>query len=222
MSDTGTTNGTAGEPGADARDERLAGMLAVEPLDEVTRRRLVRGALDAAQPRSSRPRLAAAVSIAAVLLAGVVAVGITLSDDGGDRPTAASTPERERAPSDRVATTATPGAGEKTADAPAPAATSAGVPDLGDVSDPTTLRKRVQSVTEGETQSGPPETFDDDRAVPCSKTLGEGLALRGLRVVGAGTDRGRRVVVLTGTDGDTTVAISVLPDSCRVVAETFV
>jgi hypothetical protein len=41
----------------DARDPQVAGWLAVEPLDDVTRHRLVRGALDATRPDTTAPDL---------------------------------------------------------------------------------------------------------------------------------------------------------------------
>lgn len=74
----------------DARDDRLAGQLEVEPLDELTRRRLVTTAIRASAPpaRSSSRRLAAAAVIVGVLTAA--GVGYLVSRDGDSTTPTAS------------------------------------------------------------------------------------------------------------------------------------
>jgi hypothetical protein len=120
------------------------------------------------------------------------------------------------------ATTTTSQTSEKTAGAPVPAATSTGVPDFGDISDLTTLQARVRAVTNGaDTEQGLPTTVTDRGPVPCVTRLGK-LGLDDLRVVGTGIDHDRRVTVLVGDDHGTAIAVSVLPGTCVVRAETFV
>jgi len=63
---------------ADERDERMAALLAVEPLDDVTRRRLVNTAIRSTGSARQARRLIAAAAVVLVLVAGagvVVAVG---------------------------------------------------------------------------------------------------------------------------------------------------
>jgi hypothetical protein len=102
----------------DARDDDVATWLAVEPLDEVTRRRLVAGALREA-PAAPRPErqpsrawrwIAAA---AAVVVLGVGALAVVTAEGGHDERVASRAPRSDR-----------------TALAPA-----AGVVDVGDVGD---------------------------------------------------------------------------------------
>ncbi len=83
----------------DARDERLTGWLAVEPLDEVTRRRLVSTALaaaaepdaDAAHGATRRPHAARWIATAAAIVV-VLVVGLALRD----RAAAVTTSSRRR------------------------------------------------------------------------------------------------------------------------------
>ena len=80
----------------DVRDEVLAARLAVEPLDDVTRARLVRNAMEAAaeatttnEParRSARTRWLAVAAALVVVLA--VGLAVVLREDSGSEPTAA-------------------------------------------------------------------------------------------------------------------------------------
>src|SRR5438093_7984840 len=102
MSDVTAGGGPPDEP----RDERVAELLAVEPLDPVTRRRLVKTAVASAPWR--RPRLAVLVPVAAALMVGAV-VGLVVVTHPDD-----STP------------TAAPASSTSVAAAPAPRAPSAG------------------------------------------------------------------------------------------------
>ena len=119
----------------DARDERLAGLLDVEPLDDLSRRRLVSNALSASAPPAHRT---ARLVVAAALVAAVVAGGITyLALRGGDssRPTAARVP---RPPAAAPLTGASKPADSPTTTVPAEAGSSfsaASPRDLGDLGD---------------------------------------------------------------------------------------
>ena len=123
------------------RDPELRALLEVEPLDDVTRARLVRTAVKARSHR--RPWLVGAAAAAAIL---VVAIAIALARQGAD-----STPTAERpatpshsAPGDK----ATSGADSGTAPASAPnaasaqarAAAPAALAALGDVTKAAALR----------------------------------------------------------------------------------
>ena len=86
----------------DARDERLAALLQTEPLDDVTRARLVRNAMAASEgsavPQAGRAHRSSArvrwLAVAAVLVA-LLAVGVAVlaRDDSGSEPTAARAPK---------------------------------------------------------------------------------------------------------------------------------
>ncbi|HXY93161.1 MAG TPA: hypothetical protein VEP49_11840 [Acidimicrobiia bacterium] len=118
----------------DARDERLAGLLDVEPLDDLSRRRLVSNALSASAPPAHRT---ARLVVAAALVAAVVAGGITyLALRGGDssRPTAARVPRPPAAPPLNGASK--PDSPTTTVPAEAGSSFSAASPrDLGDLGD---------------------------------------------------------------------------------------
>jgi hypothetical protein len=107
----------------DARDERVAGWLEVEPLDDVTRRRLVANAVaqsetSATAARSSRvwAWVAAAAAVVVVLVVGLA----VLSSNGGDDSEVATRNDRS---------VLSPKAVEPTRDAG----------DFGDLDDPTNL-----------------------------------------------------------------------------------
>jgi hypothetical protein len=131
----------------DARDQRnpeLADALAVPPLDDVTRRRLVRNAVDAADtaesttPGSTTPsspgrRSWAPLAAAAVVILLVVAVGVfALARSGGD---SSDTAARQGAKTPAaVAPTAAPTAGSAESSGAA-ASVGAGVTAYGDLGD---------------------------------------------------------------------------------------
>jgi hypothetical protein len=84
-------------PEPDDADEELAAALAVEPLDDVTRRRLVRAALTAT-PRVSTPRrnrAIAALGVAAAVVIGIVigTVVVTRPDDPQQNTAAPAAPK---------------------------------------------------------------------------------------------------------------------------------
>jgi hypothetical protein len=87
----------------DPRDERLRELLEVEPLDDVTRQRLVKGALDATAPPATRRErsrasgwlTAAAAAVVVVALGGGIAALVSRDGDsnGGGASTAADSSE---------------------------------------------------------------------------------------------------------------------------------
>jgi hypothetical protein len=183
----------------------------VPPLDDVTRRRLVSRALDAAgaaaaddgsgtgaatPPGAPRGRRILAVAAGAV---AVIAVGAgvisALRDDGGSgSTTVAGQAENERA---EDAAPSTSGAGDLgAAEAPAtPRASASSVPidlgDLGDVGDTARLRATVRGALAG----GDPQTryLQDALGAPCSAAAPAGTSTV---AVGSGRDQGTPVVVL--------------------------
>lgn len=137
----------------DQRDERIAALLEVEALDEVTRRRLVAkavAAVEAGDAPRARPRrrilaTAAAVALVVTASAGVLVVA---TGDGGDDTTVAGRSAQTSADAEgreREAAPATPEAG-------APAAEMAVPPrnlgELGDVSDRDQLRATLSQRVE--------------------------------------------------------------------------
>ena len=155
----------------DARDPRTAARLAVEPLDEVTRARLVRSALAAADvpneagagdpdrsdesdgtagsqpnrsPRRTARFLAVAAALAVVLVIGLAVLVPRSSHD--TTPTAADAPAAKAAPE------VTPGAAQSpssdssgTSPAARPLTALGPLGDLGDVSTPARLRAAVSA-----------------------------------------------------------------------------
>jgi hypothetical protein len=174
--------GDADRPPNDGRDERLAKLLEVPPLDDVTRRRLVRRALD--DPGSAparRRRLARPVAVAAATLVVVVGAAIVLRDGGGNGDSTAARRTGEDSAED---------AGERGTNEPA-APTSFG--ELGEVSDPAVLRERVALAVASEPpaeseDAGTEEPDAAEAAVPPE-------CLTALEQSGAGTP----TLVATGT-----------------------
>jgi hypothetical protein len=125
------------ETSPDERDERVASLLEVPPLDEVTRRRLVTRALAGgdARPRSGSRRLLVPAAAALVVLV-LVTVGalVLVTRDDGDGGTAARSTPASGAPQDRRP------AGE--AAGPPPAGIS-DLGDLGELGETADLRRRV-------------------------------------------------------------------------------
>ena len=140
----------------DLRDDRLAALLAVEPLDDVTRRRLVRTALDGDAPAAGapasgrRPRAWWAAAAAAVVVA-IAAGTVVLASGGGDeRPTAQRATTRDRAAGASTTTAPIPGApalAPETADgAGTPQSGSKTFAPSGETAPPTTVPGPADSV----------------------------------------------------------------------------
>jgi len=198
-----------GEP-ADTRNERLAARLRTEPLDDVTRARLVRNAMAASTPdaasqagrehrMSTRTRWMAVAAVVVALVAAGVAV--LARDDTGAGPTAAPAPkaaESHASPAER---------------APLPA-DSSGLPsisreagvqnlgNLGDVGKKSELRGAVADVlssreppaeaqrpTAGAATASPPLSSAGDCASDELARLGRTIA------IGTGTVDGAPVTV---------------------------
>jgi hypothetical protein len=200
--------------GVDARDERLARALAVPPLDDVTRRSLVRDALEQATQGKARrppPRYAAMVSVAAALAVGAV-IGWALVK----QPDETSTTTVQRGPSVTQALGAT-----SSTSAVAPAAGDAAGPitalgDLGDVTDPAHLRTQV---SRGFTKSAGPEDQSAVAAVPCVSTPPRSVDLVALTAVGTGTYQGTPATVLVGTSPEgKALAVVVRQPECTLLA----
>jgi hypothetical protein len=212
----------------DARDERIAAALEVEPLDEVTRRRLVSTALDATElARSNVPTtaipsgkkshaarwIAAAASIVIVLVAALALLTAPGGNDEQQASTPARTPEVEQKSAGAAADSAAPQANGSTAAEAAPG--DAG--DFGDLDVPANL-DRLRSALEGDSgfasSAGP--------ANDAASTLGtlacrDALPAGTVTAIASGTLAGRRAVVVRTTlsDGSTSID-AVLTSPCEV------
>jgi hypothetical protein len=196
------------EDGADRRDERLAALLAVAPLADHPRARLVRRALDAAPARRRGPGLLLSAAAAALLV--IVAAGAAIlatSGGGGQTPRAA----RRAAP---PASVAGPPAG-----IPGPGSSAQVAPrDLGavgDVTDPARLRQVVAGPA-----SATGRSLDSIR--PACGPVAPGGAAGGVTridTVGTAVDGGQPAAILVGRDrAGRRVAVVVALHDCSVLA----
>jgi hypothetical protein len=216
----------------DQRDERVAEWLEPEPLDEVTRRRLVATAMQAREPEpatTSTPAAAAASSRAwrwiataaaiVVLLVGALAL---FTAQGGNEETALDEARTTLAPANGKAEQAAPNAAPGTASAPVE------VGDFGDLSDAANLRRLRTALEQRRTSAGESGSAADGSALspdaqastlsslatlPCR----DGLPTGTVTAVGSGTLDGRRaVVVLTDLGNGEQSIDAVLGDPCEV------
>jgi hypothetical protein len=196
--------GGAPEEDADPRDEQLAALLAVPPLEDHTRTCLVRRALDevpASAPR--RARRALPVIAAATLLVVAVTGGLLLaSGGGGQSPTA----KRAAQP---------PPAARSQTPIPAPGSAAAIAPrDLGAVGD-VTATTRLRRVVDG--PAGAATGSLDTIRTAC----GNGGPVAGVTrfdAVGTGVDASQPAAIIVGRD--TTgrrVAVVVALRGCRTL-----
>jgi hypothetical protein len=198
------------------RDERLAAWLDVEPLDDLTRRRLVATALDETAKRSHALRWIATAAAIAVALFGALAL---LTARGGNDEQRASVPARV---SGNPAASAAGGSAQEKAPVPAAAAPVAAPVDLGDVGDlsQSVVLARLRAVAgEGPAADragagaassplSPPH-----RDLPCRDRLPVGT----ITAVGSGTLDGRAaVVVVTSLAGGSPSIDAVFTDPCEV------
>jgi hypothetical protein len=200
----------------EARDEQVSQWLEVEPLDDVTRRRLVAPALresatSATAARSSRvwAWVAAAAAAVVVLVVGLTALN---TSGGGDSEVATRT--------------------ERTAPSPKAVVATTDVGDYGDLDDPANLaalRAALGRPTSGATAS---QAAGEAESSPFSSSAGspvadrdQALRLCGLTVPdgatavaqGTGTIDGRRATVVLVEDADGTRSVdAVLEDPCEV------
>jgi hypothetical protein len=196
---------------AELEQARAALRAPVPPLDELTRRRLVRSALPAAPGaapggrRSGRSWLTiAAAAMAVVVVVGLGAALVTRSGDGGE-------------------TRASKSAGT------APEARRGDLGDVGDVTDPATLRALLDPAGAaganrrdaggklgdgGSTADGSaPAAASTDPSACAARLAGS----RPVRFVARATFRGRPVVVVGITQGARTIAFVVPADDCTTV-----
>jgi hypothetical protein len=204
MTDDPTVRRPGADPEADPdqRDGQLAALLAVPPLEDHTRTRLVRRALDeigASTPR--RSRRARSVVAAATLLVIAAAGGLLLaSGGGGQNPTA------------KRASRPPPAAGSQ-APIPAPGSAAALAPrDLGPVGDITataTLRRVINGPAGAATGS-----LDTMRKA-CG-TAGPVAGVTRFDIVGTGVDAGEPAAIIVGRDtSGRRVAVVVALHGCR-------
>ena len=199
----------------DARDERLAAALAVPPLDDVTRRLLVREGLDRPVPRPSR--FIAVASVAAALAVGaLIGALLVTGPPQSDTTTAQRAPTASAAGGDAGVGDApesfeTLQGGERAAAAPV---TSLG--ELGDVSRPDDLRDAIDAAFE---RSSGPTAADEIVGYPCAAHPPESFGIVTANALGVGAYDGVAVTVLIGTSpaGEALAAV-VQSDTCTVLA----
>ena len=174
----------------DERDERLAGLLSVEPLDDVTRRRMVRTALDAS--RSRRHVWQAAAAAAAAVVVGGGAWLVATSGDSGSHRTVASP----------AVPSTVPGGLAPRAGAQVVPSTAVDLGDFGNLNDPSAVA-RLRAAAASPPAGPSPGQRGGVQAIPaeqCDPTVGA------VRAVATGTLDGRPVVVLVVGDRLTAVA----------------
>lgn len=217
MSDDDTKPQDPPEP--DGRDERVAALLEVPPLDEVTRRRLVRTAVAATSgPRS---RLGLAIPVAAALVIGLV-VGAVVVTRPDDETTTAARPKVStslEAPAQRAGEPETFDEGGGPVSAPG-ATPFVLLGDLGDVGTEDRLRAAARSAPDraldgggaGESNTAPPA---------CTSTSPDQLGLVVVASAGTGTVGSNPVTVIIGTDpSGAEVAIALRASDCVEVLRT--
>jgi hypothetical protein len=207
MSDDPTLRGPGSDPdeGADGRDERLAALLAVAPLEDHTRARLVGRALDAAPVSSpGRRRPALLLSAAAALLVIVVTGAAILATSGGGQTSRAA----------RRAAGPTPVAGPQ-AGVPGPGSAAQVAPrDLGAVGDVTDAARLRQVVAGPASATG--RSLDSIR--PACGPGGAAGGVTHIDTVGTAVDAGQPAAILVGRDGTgRRVAVVVALHDCSVL-----
>jgi hypothetical protein len=193
----------------DERDEELASLLEVPPLDDVTRERLVTRALDEAGTRRAAPRLTRLLVPAAAALVALVLVGVgvfaLVNRDGDNAGTAA----RSRTPE-----AASPSERGSAPDASSSAEAVTGVRDLGelgDVTDSGELRRRVRAQLD--------EAPASSRAAPprCLERAVAGSPAPTAYATGTHRDRPVVVLVLPGS-GDRSTLVLLDTSTCQAVS----
>lgn len=205
MSDEPRPDQPADDVPDDRRDERIAALLAVAPLDDVTRRRLVRRAVSTVYP-ASRGRFAAVASIAAAIAIGVGIGAILVHQPHIPGPTTA------------LGNPTVAGATAPKAAVDAPAAASAAAPvnalgNLGDVTSDDSLRAAVASAEErGATER------EDAAQSPCASTDPRTIGVVAIVAAGVADSDRQPVAVLVGTSpAGEAVAVVVQQPDCTVL-----
>jgi hypothetical protein len=202
----------------DDRDPQVAAWLAVDPLDSVTRARLVRAALAevaadriGSPARARRQRLVTLVAIAAVLVGLLVVAGALLgpgSDDSSptaiDAPATRATPEASRESGDAAAPSSATGAPDQAPVlAPLPS-----IGDLGDVSTEERLERAARAALAVPPGSGVVSL--DGCALSAAEAFGTPVR------VGTGRMRGQpATVVVAQQPSGSTAIVAVRGTSCR-------
>lgn len=208
-----TDDPTIPEPDEPRVDARVRDLLAVAPLDEVTRRRLVDRALEAApgapERHRGRSRLALAIPVAAAIALGLV-IGTVVVTRPEDTTTTAA-PSSAPAP---------PGDGERagSTDEPAlaPAETSllADLGDLGPILDSDDLAATA-IVARDQQRAGDAAST---RTLPCTQPPPADLGFVAVDAAGSATIDSAPVTILIGRDADGgSSAIAVAVDTCAPV-----
>jgi hypothetical protein len=207
MSDDMPPDEPTREAAGEGRDENVAALLEVPPLDDVTRRRLVAGALADAEQRRARTRrvlVPAAAVLIVLVLVGVGAFVLATRGGGGDDGTAART------------TTAAPGTQAGAPQAGEADASHAGIPDLGDLGDVTDQSELRRKLAPARRAPAPAQT-ERAAAPPCLDRALTGSPAP--EAFGTGTHRGRPVLVLVLPSGaDSTTAVLLDQQTCQAVA----
>lgn len=201
------------EAGDDVRrDDELARSLEVPPLDDVTRRRLVRVAMDrtapGAAPRdAARGRALAVIGVAASLVVGVVVGAVVVT-----RPMSPVTPTAAGSNRDVASSAADQSEAAAAAGAPPQA-----LGDLGPVTDLDALARAVDA----RLQTGRSGASEDaaSLAIPCAATTVGELVL--VSATGTATLDGRPVVVRIGPAPSGEILVVALDaTACVAVAST--
>jgi hypothetical protein len=210
---------------ADARDEAAAALLAVPPLDEVTRRRLVGTALAAADTPAAgmpgtrrRSRLVVAIPVAAAIVLGI-AIGSIVVTRPDDPTTTVASPAPStalEAPAPQQASGSSDGGAA--ADTPALSASVRALGDLGDVADSEALRAAVTEALAGDAAE---RKSADAGGVACGTTAPETLELVNITAIGTGINNSAPVTVFVGTDAQgAQVAVELVAEFCDPVLRT--
>jgi hypothetical protein len=211
----------------DLRDERLGAQLEVEPLDDVTRRRLVTTALHRARPRRTGRWIAAAAALLVVVVGGTALLVAPADNTGREAATPARTPEKPKSaavPDTTAPASPAADAGRATSSAAAAPGAPAGLGDFGDLSSATN-RDRVRQAVSGAASANQADRSFAAGAAATSALVAE-LAARGCTAslppgtttaVGTGTlDGARAIVVLTVRADGTRVIDTAVGDPCTV------
>jgi len=207
---------------AEARD-----LLAIPPppLDDITRRRLLRAAVaDAPRGKARDLRRLNQLGAAAAVLAVVVAGGLAIKALGSSSENGSKASSGKAAGDSATAATTTPGSGSQ-----------AVLLDLHDVSNPAVLKERVaaalgktaQSGTTGDSQTPtstaqrtakPPES---DAVARCLPTITVAKGADPARVLADATYNGTPAVVATASGTSGTAVYVVARSDCRLLTYQF-
>jgi len=180
---------------ADQRDEQVASLLAVEPLDDLTRRRLVDTALRAT-PRRPWARYAVAAAVVLALAGGGVAL---LVGQSGDHQTATHAAARQPG---RVLPNAP---NQQQASAAAPKGLPTNLGDFGNLGDAANLARLRAAATAGRAS---PQLSASDLAGSIAAARACAHPAGPVTAVATGTVRGRAALVLVSGGRLTVVVLS--------------